>query len=181
MESGGWFVLGLEHVQARHADYTPGSPDLELLAKAIETFQGLTCPDSVRKCVERRWQHLAPDVSAMAGDTLIHADLNPANVLVARDRVYVVDWAFTSRGAAFTEPGLLIPWLLRAGHNPSEVDAWISRFPTWADQDPAVLDLFSRLFHEKWRRVPDPEPWAVELTDLTGQWFRYRHRISRLT
>src|SRR5688500_9157250 len=39
VEAGGWLVLGFEHVKARHADYTPGSPDLEVLAAIVRRFQ----------------------------------------------------------------------------------------------------------------------------------------------
>jgi aminoglycoside phosphotransferase (APT) family kinase protein len=43
----------------------------------------------------------APD--AAAGDTLLHFDLRADNLLLAGDRVYVVDWPWARRGAAFVD------------------------------------------------------------------------------
>ncbi|WP_160573760.1 phosphotransferase [Actinomadura physcomitrii] len=132
MEAGGWLVLAFEHVQARHADCTPGSRDLDVLAKIIDSLQTHPLPDVLeRKRVERRWESICY-MSPLAGDTLLHADLNPANVLLRDDNTaHVVDWTFTGRGAAFLEMALLIPWLLKAGHTPAEAEHWTSRFAAW--------------------------------------------------
>src|SRR5690606_36340037 len=115
VEAGGWLVLAFEHVQARHAEYTPGSPDLDILAKIIDSLQAHPLPDVLeRKRIERRWESMG-DTTPLAGTTLLHADLNPANVLLGdNDTAYVVDWTFAGRGAAFLELALLIPWLLKA-------------------------------------------------------------------
>lgn len=178
VEEAGWLLLGFEHIDARHADYSPGSPDLDALAKVLDDFQGMTSPDGVVRRVERRWSHVVDDVTPMAGTTLIHADLNPANLLLTTTgRAYVVDWAFTSRGAAWIELGLLIPWLLKAGHSPVAADKWLSQFPSWVDAGPTAIDLFSRAFAETWRRrsVADPHvPWKAELAELASQWAGYR-------
>lgn len=180
LEEAGWLLLGFEHIAARHADYSPDSPDLPLLAKTLEAFQSMECPDAVVRHVERRWAAVADDVTPMAGNTLLHADINPANLLITPDgRTYVVDWAFTSRGAAWVELGLLIPWLLKAGHSPAETAEWISQFPSWAEADPAAIDLFSRAFAETWHRRSDVDPaspWKVELAALTRLWADYRLR-----
>ncbi|WP_143220951.1 hypothetical protein [Actinomadura sp. CNU-125] len=56
VEAGGWLVLGFEHVRARHADYRPGSSDLETLAEVIDGLQAMPCPDLLdRRRVDRRW------------------------------------------------------------------------------------------------------------------------------
>ncbi len=178
IEEAGWLLLGFEHVQARHADYSPGSPDLALLVKTVETFQVMPAPDAVVLQVERRWQPLLDDVSAMAGGSLIHADLNPDNLLItATGRAYAVDWAFTSRGAAWVELGLLIPWLLRAGHTPDQVAHWLDRFPSWTQAAPGDIDRLAWAYAETWRRrsTTDPAtPWKAELADLGRQWADHR-------
>ncbi|MFD0856204.1 hypothetical protein ACFQ07_28455 [Actinomadura adrarensis] len=175
VEAGGWLALGFEHVQARHADFASGSPDLEILAKVIETFQALPCPEVlVSKRVERRWEGVAADVTPLSGDALLHCDLNPANLLITADgAVRVVDWAFVARGAAFVELCLLMPWLLKAGHSVAEAEAWVARFPSWADADPAHIDLFCRAFADKWQMnlvANGHASWAVEHEAAARSW-----------
>lgn len=178
VEAGGWLVLGFEHVDGRHADYTPGSPDLEILAKTVHALQGARCPDVVRMSVERRWATVAEDVSPMAGGALLHTDVNPENLLITPDgRAVLVDWAHASRGAAWVELGLLIPWLLKAGHAPVEVGNWLSQFPSWAAADATHIDLFSEVFAERWRlRAEDSgcPAWVALHADLTRRWAEYR-------
>ncbi|WP_067490413.1 phosphotransferase [Actinomadura hibisca] len=178
VEEAGWLLLGFEYVEARHADYTPGSPDLAVLTEVLEAFQAMAAPDAVVLQVERRWQPVLADVSAMAGGALLHADLNPANLLITPEgRACVVDWAFTSRGAAWVELALLIPWLLKAGHSPDQVARWSARFPSWAGTDPTAIDLLAWAFAESWRRrsSADPAvPWKAELAALGQQWADHR-------
>lgn len=176
-EAGEWVALGFEHVTGRRADFTPGSPDLTVLAKTIHAIQATPSPDVVRMVVERRWQSVAEDVSPLAGSALLHTDLNEDNLIVTSDgRAYVVDWAFVARGQAWLELGLLIPWLLKAGHSPREADEWVSQFPSWADAEPAHIDLFSRVFAEKWRAnsKTNPAAWVAEHAAFTNQWATYR-------
>ncbi|WP_245667625.1 phosphotransferase family protein [Actinomadura macra] len=138
----------------------------------------MPAPDAVVLQVEWRWQPVLDDVSAMAGGTLLHADLNPDNLLItAGGRVYVVDWAFTSRGAAWVELGLLIPWLLKAGHSPGQVAQWLGRFPSWAQTAPASIDRLAWAFAETWRRRSAADPattWKSELAALGQQWADHR-------
>ncbi|TYB46443.1 phosphotransferase family protein [Actinomadura chibensis] len=177
VEAGGWLVLAFEHVQARHADFAPGSADLDVLAKVIDGLQAHPLPPVLeRKRVERRWEAIA-DVSALAGDTLLHADLNPANVLLGDDgSVWLVDWTFIGRGAAFLELALLIPWLLKAGHTPAEAERWLARFPAWTNADKAAIDLFSRVFADKWtlNLAANDAEWAKEHADAARQWADHR-------
>lgn len=176
-EAGEWVALGFEHVSGRRADFTPGSPDLAVLAETIEAIQATDCPDAVRMVVERRWQSAAEDVSALAGPALLHTDLNEDNLIITPDgRAYVVDWAFVSRGQAWVELGLLIPWLLKAGHSPRKADEWVSQFASWAEVEASHIDLFSKVFAEKWRTngKTNSAAWVTEHATLTTQWADYR-------
>ncbi|MCW2890366.1 MAG: Phosphotransferase enzyme family protein [Streptosporangiaceae bacterium] len=177
VEAGGWLALGFEHVEGRHAGYSPGSPDLSLLIKTVEAFQAMKCPDVVTMRVERRWESVAAEVTPMAGNALLHTDVNCSNMLITPDgRPYVVDWAFTSRGAAWVELGLLIPWLLKAGHSPPQAAEWVAQFPAWTAADPAAIDLFSEVSAERWTRhsAANPATWVAEHAALTRQWADYR-------
>ncbi|MFD0901492.1 phosphotransferase family protein [Actinomadura sediminis] len=179
-EAGGWLAVGFEVVNGRHADYSPGSPDLETLAKAIHHLQGTPCPAPVEMRVERRWESLVPDASPMAGDAFLHTDLNPHNILIeADDRAYVVDWGFASRGAPWVEIAQVVPWLLHAGHTPADAERWAARFPSWAGAAPAAIDLHAHASAERWRRRAAADPNAAPAANLAvaQQWAN--HRTSR--
>ena len=180
-EVGGWLALGFEHVDGRTADYSTSSRDLSIVAKMVQELQSTACPDVVRMPMERRWANLAGDVSRMAGDALLHTDINPNNVLITPDRcVYLVDWAFTSHGAAWLEPGQIIPWLLLAGHSPAQAEDWVSQFPSWLDADPADIDLYASLHTELWRRRSEiyPEPWMPPYVAAIQRWVDHRKALA---
>lgn len=159
VEAGGWLAVGFEHIRGRHADYSRGSPDLIALTETVHRLQATLCLDAVVMRVERRWEAFALDVSPMAGDALLHTDLNPHNLLITADhRVFVVDWAFASRGAPWVEIGQVVPWLIRAGHRPAEAERWAAQFPSWANADPAAIDLYARLSAERWARFSATHP-----------------------
>jgi Ser/Thr protein kinase RdoA (MazF antagonist) len=145
--------------------------------KVVESLQATPCPDVVAMQVERRWESLADDVTPMAGDAMLHTDVNSSNMLITPDgHAYLVDWAFTSQGAAWVELGLLIPWLVKAGHTPAEAAQWVARFPAWSTADPAAIDLFSNVFAERWSRhsAVNPAGWVAEHALLSRQWADYR-------
>lgn len=173
-EAGEWLALGFEHVEGRPADYAPGSEDLEVLADLVHALQFAPCPGVVRRQVGMRWQKQTSDISPFAGDALLHADLNADNLIVTDGRVFLVDWAFASRGAAWLELGLLVPWLLKAGHSPREADAWLQRFPSWVKADAADIDLFSEVFAATWRSRTDAAPWVAGHAARARRWADYR-------
>ncbi len=177
VEAGGWLLLGFEHVDGRHADYSPGSPDLVHLARVVESFQAMACPEMVTRRVERRWADFADDVTPMAGVAMVHMDLNPANLLITQDkRVYVIDWGWTCKGAAWVELATLVQWLIGNGHSPQEAEDWLSQFPSWRAADPGALDLFARANCDRWRKLTadNPPAWAASLADWVQRWKTYR-------
>jgi hypothetical protein len=176
VEAGEWLALGFEHVRGRQPSFEPGSPDLEMLAATIERLQAWPCPEAVTSNVEQRWINVTDDVSAMAGTALLHTDLNPANFIITPERVYLADWAFVSRGAAWLELGLLIPWLLYNGHSAEEAEEWISRFPSWNKANREDIDRWSRAFALLWERRSKnfPSSWATALATLAQRWATYR-------
>lgn len=177
IEAGGWLLLAFEHVEGRHADYTPGSPDLDILAKLVEQLQAEPCPSILTRPAERRWEQHTDDVTPMAGASLVHLDLNPANLLITRDgRPRLVDWGFASRGAAWLEPALLIQWLIAAGHSPCEAEQWVSCFPSWQAAPPAHIDHFAKVNAAFWRDISarNPAPWVSDITRWVTQWAGHR-------
>lgn len=182
VEAGGWLALGFQCVDGRHANYSPGSPDLPILARTIRALQRMKCPHMVKSRVERRWQSTDVDVRATSGHSLLHTDVNPDNLLIALDgRVYLVDWAFVARGAAWVELGLLIPWLLKAGHSPAGAAEWIEQFPSWASADQVAIDAFSEALARRWSMQCERNKteWALEHAVVTQQWAQYRQMLGR--
>lgn len=53
LEVGGWDLLGFEWVPGRHADLSPGSLDLPLVAAALDAAQGVVAPAGVPQFVDR--------------------------------------------------------------------------------------------------------------------------------
>lgn len=182
VEVGEWLALAFEHVPGRTATFAPGSPDLKVLANVVHDLQAAPCPDAVTLQVEQRWAPLADDVSPMAGDALLHTDLNPDNLIIDAGRtVRVVDWALVSRGAAWVEVGQLMPWLILDGHSPRQADAWAAQIPSWRDADPGAVNLYSRLAVEFWQRRSRnrPEPWMTPYLTAWRQWAAYRMERTR--
>jgi hypothetical protein len=43
-DEAGWNVLGYQYAQGRHADYSPGSPDLDRLVQLMEALSAIKVP-----------------------------------------------------------------------------------------------------------------------------------------
>jgi hypothetical protein len=179
IEAAGWLLLGFEYIDGRHADYAPGSPDLDAVADVIDGLEAVECPATVRMRVEQRYTALSDDAAVLAGSSLLHCDLNPANVLITRGGAQVVDWAFASRGAAWLEYGYLLPWMLRDGHTPGQAETWMTRFPIWKDADPGDVAMFAGFLARQWSRrdMDGAEPWVREYAALVSKWAEHRSKV----
>ncbi|HEY3262015.1 MAG TPA: aminoglycoside phosphotransferase family protein [Pseudonocardiaceae bacterium] len=75
-----------------------------------------------------------------AGDTMLHMDLRPDNVLILPEdaAAALVDWAHAMRGAPWLELANLVPHLIIGGHSPAEAELAVlhgpavARVPAWA-------------------------------------------------
>ena len=173
----GWRIVGFEFVNGRHADYTPGSPDLELVAAAVEDLATRECPPPVRLRVQDRYAALDDRAEVFAGDGMVHCDLNPENILITPEgAVRIVDWAFVSRGAPWLDLAFMAPWLIRAGHTPESAELWLGQFLLWKGADPDHVDLFASLLDQTWsrRNVEGAPAWLVEYAGLVRTWRRGR-------
>lgn len=179
MAAGKWLVAGFAYVPGRHADYSPGSPDLDRLAEAVAVLQDLPCPDQVTWRVERRWSGFTDQAHVMTGEALVHKDLNPRNVLITEERAYVVDWATPCRGAAWVEPALLVPRLVGHGHSPREAEEWVAQFPSWSRATAGALDVFADAEARKRQWLASEWPLPRQLQNAKGAWKWARWRSLR--
>ncbi|SDH25346.1 hypothetical protein SAMN05216553_118159 [Lentzea fradiae] len=170
----GWNVLGFEHVEGRHPDYSPGSPDLPLVTEALDLLAVLRCPDLPIKN-HLRWRSYldGQDPEILAGGSLLHTDFNPANVLITPDgTVRMVDWAWPTRGAAWIDACCLIIWLIASGHTPAEAEAEVQQARAWRDAPPTAVDVFALANIRLWDEIVSHKPsdWHRQMAEAARAW-----------
>ncbi|MEV6599672.1 phosphotransferase [Actinoplanes sp. NPDC051346] len=172
-ETDGWVVVGFEHLDGPHADLSPGSRDLDLLAEILDDLGKTPASGPAWFSPAARLGFSHP---AMDGETLVHSDLNPTNLIVTPSGLRIVDWAYATRAAPWLELALLAQWLIGGGHSPEQADRWLSRFPAWSAIGPATLDEFASRNASKWaaKAGQSTEKWVRDLADWTGAWAKYR-------
>jgi hypothetical protein len=133
------------------------------------------------KLAEDRWKTYVENpgtAEIFSGSTLTHTDWAPHNVLVATDRVRLIDWAWPTLGAAWTDPAHWIIRLIAAGHTAQQAQAYALRLPAFATADPAHIDLFAaanvRLWNEIEQLDAGARPWTITMAEAAREWFAYR-------
>lgn len=185
VEENGWLILGLEHVQGHHPDLSPGSADIR---PTIDTVRDLhtkltPCPAKVASFAEHwrqlsAWQRLGHQHYAeletrafdlAEGDTLLHTDLHPLNILIGT-RVRVVDWAWARRGATWVDGAFLATRLMIAGHSPEQ-----------AERIAPVPDEFVVALAGVWeyQARKDPRPHRQRLVGIAESWLAHRSLEAR--
>ncbi len=177
----GWNVLGFEHIPGRAADYSPGSPDLDLVVSLIEELSRVQVPadPGPLKRAEDRWKTYTDDPAdalTLAGGSLAHTDWMPDNILIADGRAWLVDWAWPTLAAAWIDPA---SWLLRImarGHTAAEAEAHAARLPAYAAADPAHIDIFVRANVRMWNEIEQTNgrPWAKIMAHTARTWAQHR-------
>lgn len=181
-DEAGWDVLGYEYAPGRHADYTPGSPDLDRLVQLMGALSEIKVPDAPGplKRAEDRWKPYVDNpasASVFAGPVLTHSDWTPDNVLVAEDRAWLIDWAWPTLGAAWTDPAC---WVLRlmasGGHTAHQAEQQASRLPAFRAADPAHIDLFAYANVRLWDEIAQSSTsdWTVTMAQAAKSWATYR-------
>ena len=77
----------------------------------MQDLAAVGCPDLPVQQARQRWAayiHSEADLELLDGDALLHTDFNPLNILLGPDRVWMIDWAWPTRGAAFIDAVLLL-------------------------------------------------------------------------
>ncbi|MFE6903760.1 aminoglycoside phosphotransferase [Streptomyces sp. NPDC057717] len=161
IEAAGWSLLGYEVVHGRHADYAPGSADLELVEAALTELQAVTAPAGLDiKEAADRWKNYAPPnvLHYFRGTALLHTDFAPDNILITGGRARLVDWAWPTRGAAWIDPGALALRLMEAGHSIEDALRFADRFPSWHNAEPRALAAFGVATAALWREISEQSP-----------------------
>lgn len=189
IEIDGWDLLCFEYIEGRSADYTPGSADLPQVAATMSRLAALPCPDlppAYFRPAELRWAGEVdePERQRLFGNTILHTDYNPSNVLVGADgSAHIVDWAWPTRGAAWIDPACLVLRLIAHGHSPAGAEEVVQGCPAWVDADGATIDFFVSLLTSLWDEIARDqpgEPWKQRISTSAHRWQAYRSaRVGR--
>ncbi len=179
-QAAGWDLLAFEYIDgARHADYRPGSPDLPRVISVLHDLAAVSCPDLPVKRARQRWAAYVDreaDLDLLDGDAMLHTDFNPVNILLGADRVWIIDWAWPTRGAAFIDAACFLIRAMAAGHSASQAEALVTECPGWQAALSAAIDVFAlasaRLYDEVARQ--DPQPFKQCLASVADAWVRHR-------
>jgi Ser/Thr protein kinase RdoA (MazF antagonist) len=91
------------------------------------------------------------DRELLRGDTLVHADPNPHNLIVDDvGDVHLIDWAMACVGPAWADVACTYLHLLHAGQTPAMAHAWAAGVPAWREADPAAVGAFVRGLSGEW-------------------------------
>jgi hypothetical protein len=177
----GWDLVGFEAVEgARHADYTPGSPDLPKLAAVMHQLAETECPPVPMMTAGWRWGAYLDDTADFAlleGNSLLHTDYHVGNVLITDDRAWLVDWAWATRGAAFIDLALALPRLIAAGHSPDDAEAWAAKHTAWQDANPEAITKFASAISRLWSQLSERNPdatWRRPMVEAAAAWADHR-------
>ncbi|MGW0662526.1 phosphotransferase family protein [Streptodolium elevatio] len=157
----GWDVLVFEYVEARHADLSPGSADLPCVADALRRLTTLPPPDGdvPLERVSDRWADYldATALRLLDGESLLHTDLNPHNLLSCGKRAYVVDWATAARGPAWLDVAHAVLRLMEHGHTAADAEAWARQVPCWSEVSAAEIDALVTAHVRAWWALAEPD------------------------
>lgn len=184
VRAAGWDLLGFELITGRTADYSPGSPDLPVVAAALGELAGTPCPSGLPlKQADQRWAaYTGADAgSQLAGDALLHTDLAPHNVLISGDRAHLIDWAWPTRGPAWIDPAVWVIRLIDDGHSPHQAEQWAAHTRAWHTAPRAALDMFADANRAMWRDIAHHEPateWKQRIARSAQRWATHRSDLT---
>lgn len=179
-EIDGWNLLAFECVEGRHADYTPGSSDLPKVVDVLTELSRIRAPELPLRRAEDRWaEHVdnPAELELLAGDTLLHTDISPYNVLITSGPARIIDWAWPTKGAAFIDPCYFAIRLMAADHTPEQAEEWAGRVPAWRGAPRRAVDVFVAISARMWGEIASNAPddaWKQRMGNVAASWMEFR-------
>lgn len=180
IDSHDWHILGFEYLDGRPADLGPDSADLADVAVALGYLAELPAPQHACRRIEDRWAEAAQQagvrVELLAGNHLLHTDLNPHNILLTNTGTRIVDWTWPTLGAAWVDTACAALWLIAEGHSPAEAESWASTVAVWASTSAEKIEAFAAINSMLWGQIAADEPrlWKRDLHRAASAWTAYR-------
>ena len=180
VEEAGWVLLGFEHLEGHHADYSPGSADLPKVAGLLRRLGEVACPEvELRQAEQRLAAYVArpSDLEYFAGRSLLHTDLNDHNIIVDDDSAYLVDWAWATRGAAWLDAAYWVVWLMAAGrHEAESAERWARTVPAWSVAPADGITAFAQATANVWEEIAGdaPDDWTARVLGAARRWAAFR-------
>ncbi|WP_327007070.1 phosphotransferase [Dactylosporangium sp. NBC_01737] len=180
--TSGWHILIFEALPGHHADYRPGSADLPKVADLIRRIGELPAPPiELRDATQRLAAYVThdDDLQHFAGNTLLHTDWNPSNLIIGDD-TRIVDWGWATRGAPWLDTAYWTIWLIAAGHTPASAEQHAAQIPSWQTTSTAGLNAFAAANTRLWTEISGdrPDPWTKHIMTAAQDWYEFRLRQS---
>lgn len=173
----GWDVLGFLYLDGRHADLSPGSPDLPKIATSLQALASIPAPRGLTlRTIEDRWRDYAGDrARLLAGTTIAHTDLHRHNILVDGTAKFI-DWAWPTLAAPWLDTACVGLQLIQAGHTPKNAEHWCQDSPTFTIVTDEAVSTFVTAARGLWAEISaaDPQPWKIEVAEAARAWAEYR-------
>jgi hypothetical protein len=176
--AAGWDVLGFRYLaNHRHADLSPGSSDLPLIADTLRKLAAVPAPDGVvlRTMSDRFAKYAGDRAGLLDGTTIAHTDMQAHNILIGPS-ARLVDWAWPTLGAAWVDTAFLALHMIRTGHHPKEAELWAGTLPAYATAGEEAVSALVAANVAVWDEVSsaDPKPWKSEVFDAARRWAHHR-------
>lgn len=176
--AAGWDVLGFRYLaDHRHADLSPGSPDLPLVADMLRMLTAVPAPDGVvlRTMSDRFAKYAGARAGLLDGTTIAHTDMQAHNILIG-PAARLIDWAWPTLGAAWIDTACVALHMIRAGHHPKDAELWAETLPMYASADDEAVSVLVAANVAIWTEISaaEPQPWKAEVADAARRWAQHR-------
>jgi hypothetical protein len=136
----------------------------------------IRAPELPLRIAEDRWAEHVDDpavLELLAGDTLLHTDISPYNVLITSGPARIIDWAWPTKGAAFIDPCYFAIRLMAAGHTPEQAEYWAGQVPAWRGAPKEVVDTFVAISARMWGEIAAnarADAWKQRMAAVAAAW-----------
>lgn len=208
VEQAGWLLLGFEHVTGQHANLSPGSPHLPLIADTVSALavELTPCPPvpvptlSDKFARMSAWRRLRDDppraLDPWTRDNLDlfaaqepHAiELVAGNTLAHTDMhslnilvgqtASVIDWAWTHTAPPWVDTAYLAIRLIEAGHTPAQAEQWAATTPAWSEASSDDLTTFAIEVYGMWEYLRHTRPLPAREAATKAARIWVQHRLG---